>query len=368
MKTNSWILMLACIAWSTLPIGCGRGPSVEKDTAEKVSENEVVLDEKAMEAGRIKTETVSKRNLSVRVEAPGEIAVNPRCLVDITARVAGRIENINAYAGDRVRAGQELLTLYSPEFFSAQSEFLQMTERVRNGNAARIEEREANRRLLRSAAGKLKIMGMTDSEMDSLGKGKEIQWLLPVRAPFAGSLLESSAVNGAFVEAGTRLAKIADLTSLWVLANVHENDLASVQIGSMAEVRTTAFPGSVFRGKLTAVGGLLDEQNRTVQTRIEIANPSGLLKPGMYANTTLESPHRIRVLAVPEQAIRKVEGNTVVFVSGNGRAFRKRIIETGRTLDGFVEVVQGLKEGETVAADGSFVLKSEFLKSSMEGE
>jgi len=173
---------------------------------------------------------------------------------------------------------------------------------------------------------------------------------------------------GSAVEAGSCLAELADLSTLWVLAEVYEKDLAAVAPGAKAEMTVAAYPGEVFGGSLTQVGSVMDEQTRTVKCRLEVANPAGRLKPGMFAEIRIFASGKISFLAVPEEAVRTAEGRAVVFLETAPGRYARRAVEMGRAADGFVEILKGLSAGERVVTAGSFDVKAEMLKGSLEGE
>ena len=161
---------------------------------------------------------------------------------------------------------------------------------------------------------------------------------------------------------------LADLSTLWLLVDVFEKNLSAVRIGSPAEIKVAAYPEKSFRGRLTAMGDQVDESSRSLKARVEVSNPSMKLKPGMFANVTLISPAAGKIVCVPERAVRNLEGKTAVFVQIRHGVFVKREVHTGRPAAGQIEILDGLKEGETIAVDGSFILKSEALKGALEGE
>jgi RND family efflux transporter MFP subunit len=169
-------------------------------------------------------------------------------------------------------------------------------------------------------------------------------------------------VTGDYVEVGRELFQLADLETLWATANIFEKDLPLVRPGMTAEVRVQAFPQDVFSGRLTVIGAVEDADTRTVRGRIELPNPGERLKPGMFAEIILTSPAAAEILALPASAVRYVEGKSVVFVKEAAGPFVLREVKTGRLFGSWMEVLEGLKEGDMVATEGSFSLKAEILK------
>jgi RND family efflux transporter MFP subunit len=345
------------------------GGSQEAQSPEKSEEGKIVLTADASKTAGIKTEAVQWRTFFPAVKASGTVALNQKRYVKVTPRVPGRVEKVLAFEGDHVRAGQDLFWLWSPDLMAVQAEYLQVLGRVAsNEKGAATEDAKLHESLLRSTESRLRLMGFEDADVASLRTGRQALPFLVVRAPIAGTLVEAEAVVGSAVDIGTCLGSIADLTSLWVQVNIFEKDLASVTPGARAEIAVAAYPGEVFQGMLVTVGSLMDETTRTVKGRVEAANPAAKLKPGMYADVRLVAREAVTMLSVPEQAVRTIAGKTVVFLPGPGGTFTRRDIRTGRAVEGFIEVLEGLKEGDRVVTNGSFDVKAEMLKGTLEGE
>ena len=361
---------LAVAALLLVPACAGKpGESREDPAAAKAEGGKVTLTADAARTAGIKTEAVQIRILHPSVKASGTVALNQKRYVKITPRTPGRVEKVFIFEGDRVRAGQDLFCLWSPDIMAAQAEYLQILARVPSGaKAASSDDEKLHASLIGSAESRLRLMGFEPSDLASLRSSGQALPVLTIRAPIAGTVVETDAVVGSAAEAGTCLGAIADLTTLWVQAYIFEVDLVSVAIGAKAELTIAAYPGEVFQGTLTQVGSLMDETTRTVKGRVEAANPAGRLKPGMFAEVRIISKDPLTMLSVPERAVRTIAGKTVVFVSGPDGTFVRRDIKTGREIEGYVEILEGLKEGENVVTDGSFDVKAEMLKGTLEGE
>jgi multidrug efflux pump subunit AcrA (membrane-fusion protein) len=366
MKSKKYRVAPFLVLAALITAGCSRQKQAEDVSPEPENTAAISMNQEAVSAGGLRIETVSRRRLLFPFEATGVVSFNPRVRVQISARTSGRIEKINCFPGDRASAGQELIVLYSPEFLIAQAELLQINERLRLAGSA--DEKDAADRLFRSAIRRLEVLGLTRSEIDSVIRTGEPRPSLSVRAPFSGSILKSAGIAGGHVESGAELMEMADLSSLWVMADIYEASLASLQKGASAEIRTAAYPNEIFRGMLTNLGDVVEESTRTVKARVEIRNAYRKLKPGMFVNIKFIPSGTARTLAVPEKAVRNIEGGEFVFVEHPKGSFSKRKIETGGKSEGWAEVLSGLKEGERIVSDGSFIVKSEFLKSDMEGE
>jgi RND family efflux transporter MFP subunit len=329
----------------------------------------VTLTTDAAKTAGIQIEEVRLRTFYPSVKVSGTVALNQKKYVRVTPRVAGRVEKVFAFEGDRVRAGQDLYWLYSPDLLAAQSDYLQILSRAPEaGKNPASEDEKLHESLLQSTEARLRLMGFEDADLASLRSNRRALPVVAIRAPFAGTVLEAAATAGSAVELGAPLCAIADLTSLWVHVHIFEKDLSAVAPGARAQLTVAGYPGQTFEGTLTMVGSIMDEATRTVTGRVEAANPAGKLKPGMFAEVRIISREPVSVLAVPEQAVRTIAGKTVVFVPAPGGTYIRRDVETGRTLDGYVEILKGLKEGERVTTGGSFDIKAEMLKGTLEGE
>jgi RND family efflux transporter MFP subunit len=349
--------------------GCRREKNMPQASAGNGDSQGISLPAEAARISNLHRGTVQYKTFSLSVRATGTVTFNKQRYVCLSARVPGRVEQVTAYEGDRVGAGQTLASLYSADYLSAQQDLIQLL-RQKESALTRADEDSTRLadRLVRSAIQKLKLMGAEDGDIQPITEGKSPQYLLAVKAPFGGTIISSKAVPGQQVEAGSDLFDLADLDTLWVIARIHEKDLPLVRPGSAASITVQAWPAEIFPGRLLAVGDLEDENTRTIQARIGTANPFRKLKPGMFSEVTLTSPEKERFLAVPETSVREIEGRTLVFVSGPKDTFVPRTIKTGRRVEGWVEVLDGLKEGEEIVTEGSFALKAEVLKKTLEGE
>jgi len=353
------ILIGACKARQAVDPGAEAGEETLSPT--------VTLNDDAVNVAGIHVQTARLEALPLRVRAAGEVAFNQKRYIHVTARVAGRVEEITAYLGDRVKAGQVLLTLYSPEFLASRAELVQA--RIQRDNALKhgtSEEAAQAEAMLGSARNKLLLYGLTDEDLEADEDTSSPQTLVPVRAPSSGTIIESPVVRGDYVETGASLFRTADLSLLWVHVHIFEKDLAGIGPGCEAAVRVQAYPGREFKGRLALVDTALDEKTRTVVCRVETPNAEGLLKPGMYADVVLTSASKREAILIPEGAVQDLETKKVVFVPAGKNTFAWREVGTGGLVDGRLEIVRGLAADEAFVAEGAFLLKSELLKKSLE--
>ncbi|MBP7705786.1 MAG: efflux RND transporter periplasmic adaptor subunit [Candidatus Aminicenantes bacterium] len=371
MRKTPFAIPVAALA-AYLVLACGCGGDKAAVTAEADDDHDhgaeaaakMTLTPQAVAAAGIRTEPAAARPLARTVVAAGELEWNARRVVHLTARAAGRLERVLAVRGDRVREGQLLAELYSPDFLARQAEFLQAAARLARRAGDPAEEGPA-RALLAGARDRLRVLGLPETEIDALAAAGAPRPLLAVRAPLSGTVLESGIVTGDAAELGTSLFRLADPSTVWACLHIQERDLADVRPGAEAVLRVQAYPGEEFRGRLAFVGDAVDAATRTVEGRIELANPAGRLKPGMFVEATIATAGDRRALAVPESAVQDDAGRAIVFVRTGEATFVRRAVRTGERAGGFVEVLEGLAEGEAVAVSGGFLLKSEFHKESM---
>lgn len=343
------------------PVPAGDGHDHE---AEAAAATTVTLTPQALAAAGIRTEPAATRPLALRVAAPGELEWNARRVVHLTARAGGRLERVLAVRGDRVREGQLLAELYSPDFLALQAEFLQAAGRLARRAGDPAEEAPA-RTLLSGARERLRLLGLPEVDIDALAASGAPRPLLAVRAPLSGTVLDTGVVAGDAVELGASLFRLADPSTVWACLHIQERDLAHVRVGADVVLSVQAYPGEEFRGRLAFVGDAVDAASRTVEGRVELANPGGRLKPGMFVEAAIAAAGDRRALAVPGSAVQDDDGRAIVFVRTGEGAFARRAVRTGERAGGFVEVLEGLAEGEAVAVSGGFLLKSELHKESM---
>jgi len=351
--------------------GCGGKESQEKpaEGADHEAANVVRLDAEQQQKAGIKIETVELRPLRQTISVPGRIVFNERRLAHLTARVAGRVEQVYAFLGDRVQKDALLATIYSQDYLAAQSEFIQAEERLKLA-ATRKDSSELHtaHSIFESVRRKLLVIGATEKDLNEIADSHIPKTFLEIRAPFAGTVTEASEILGHFVEVGGTLFHIADLSTLWVLADIYEKDLANIKPGLPADIEVAAYPSEKFHGRLTTIFDVLDETTRTVKARIETENPSGKLKPQMFATVALQSGELANLLVVPEAAVQAEGGQQFVFVPESDGTFMKREVRTGQKIDGGIALIDGLAADEKVVTAGAFVLRSELAKASFEEE
>lgn len=313
-------------------------------------------------ARRIGARSVPAEVLPFRreVRAVGDVTVDETRLRQVHTKTAGWVERLWADAeGDDVRKGQPLLEIYSPELLAAQEEYL-VAARARETMRASASAELAGTgdALLDAARSRLRLLDMTDAEIDALEAGGSARRTVLLPAPISGTILKRGIAQGARVEPGTLLLEVADLSRVWVLASVYEYELPFVREGQEAVMTLAYLPGREFRGRVTKVYPTLDATTRTARVRVEFPNGDAALKPDMYAEVRLVADLGER-LSVPNEAVMETGARSVVFVDEGSGIFSPREISTGLRLPDRVEVLTGLERGERVLAQGNFFVDSE---------
>jgi len=309
----------------------------------------------------VRTEAVARREFSRVVRAVGTVQVNERLERTVSPKFEGWIQRLHvATTGEAVRRGQPLMEVYSPELVTAQQEYL-IALKGREGVKAADAEIQANMASLsENSLQKLRNWDISAEELRRLQQEGKPRNTITLRSPVDGVVLGKPPVQGMRFMPGEALYRIADLSSLWLLAEVFEQDLAWVRPGQEANVKVNAYPDKVFRGKVAFVYPTVTQETRTARVRIEMANPGRLLKPEMYASVELAAAQRgEKRLAVPDSAVLDSGTRQLVLIErGEGR-FEPREVKLGQRGEGYVEVLEGVKEGETVVVSANFLIDAE---------
>lgn len=252
---------------------------------------EISFSERARFLAEVATAPVERREATKSVRLVGKIATDETRLSIISARVAGRLERLFVdYTGIEVRAGDHLFELYSPELYSAQREYIQSYRTVESLQRGRPEQEQGESDpLIQAARAKLLRWGMTEEQVEAVSAGGEISDTLTVYSPASGIVIRREGTLGMYVEEGTPIYAIADLSEVWLLAQAYESDLVWLHFGQKVSFEVEAYPGELFEGKLSFISPVLDERSRTISIRVNVPNPEGKLKPGMFAHATIQS-------------------------------------------------------------------------------
>jgi cobalt-zinc-cadmium efflux system membrane fusion protein len=315
----------------------------------------------------VQTATPTVGTIADAVECYAELAFNQNKLAQIAAPVGGIIQEVPVDLGSKVEEKQAVVKIWSASIAESVAKAVlshQTLDRERKLRADRVtsekdlQQAEADHR---ASCQQLRTLGFTEEQIDALVANPSEQVLMEVRAPFAGEIVERTAVRGALVEAGKPLFTLADHSVMWAMLNIPESALARVKIGQTVELRVESLPGQTFTGKLTWIGAEVDEKNRMARARAEVANPEGLLKARMFAQARILTRTAEGALLLPPSAIQRMEGKSFVFVKVADDLFDARAVRLGAKFDGKVEIIEGLKPQEVVVVNHGFPLKSAFL-------
>ncbi len=305
------------------------------------------------------------------IECYAELAFDQNRLAQIAAPVGGILQSVEVDLGARVEEKQTVAKIWSAAIAEAVAKAVlshQTLDRERKLRAERVssekdlQQAEAEHR---AACQQLRMQGFTEEQIDLLGQQPQDQVLMEVRAPFAGEIVERSAVRGALVEVGKSLFTLADRSNMWAILNIEESALGRVKVGQAVELRVEALPGRTFKGKLTWIAAEVDERSRMARARAEVPNPDGALRARMFAKARILTRTAERAMLLPSSAICSLEGKTFVFVKLADDLFEARAVALGLKSGGLLQVLEGLKPEETVVVNHGFAIKSQWLSSRM---
>lgn len=395
INSKSLISTLSAVVLVSVLTACGGGKPAESKEAKEGKEAKA---EGAKEAGGIKlsaedaaraglkVETLAQQAFTDTVTVTATIRPNQDRIARVAPRIEGRIVQVMAGLGAQVKAGQPLAVLDSLAIGEAQAALLhaQSSQRVAQADFKRAESLIADEIIpqrdflrakadvekssaeLRAAQDKLRLLGGS-AKADGAANST-----FPVVAPLAGTVIQKKATVGELGTPSDPLFTVADLSKVWIEANLTEDTLAKVKVGSAATVTVTAYPGERFAGRVTYIASLLDKDSRTIPARIEVENKDGRLKPEMFATATIETSGagaavKREVLSVPDAAILLLQGQPTIFVQEHG-GYEPRAIEPGEKLSGRTVVKSGAEAGEKVVTAGAYALKARLLKSQIGDE
>ncbi|MGK2859545.1 MAG: efflux RND transporter periplasmic adaptor subunit [Thermoanaerobaculia bacterium] len=372
--------LLTALLLALLALGCGREAAEEDhheeeggaEAHQELPSNLLAIEETMVRDLRLTTATVEQRPGGEGVSVVGELRADQQRYAEVGAPLTARVVRLHAEPGDEVRAGQLLAEAQSVELGRARADYDSAAARLAVARAAverkrsladrivpRREVEEAEAALasaeadLRSAAAALEALGARASGGSRFA----------LVAPLSGTVLDRDIALGQMIDPSHVAFRVADLSTLWLVAHAFERDAVRVSPGTPARVVLAAFPGQPFTGQVTYVGRQVDSSSRTIPVRIELENPGGVLRPGMSATAWLQvSDAGGEVVTVPVAALQRVRDEWVVFVPRSESTFEIRPVGRGRDLQGEVEILRGLAPGEKVVVDGAFLLKAEAEK------
>lgn len=315
--------------------------------------------EKVQKLG-VRTEAASMRALGQSVRASGRVEPDERRIFAIAPKFEGYVERLHVnVTGQPVSKGQPLFEVYSPELVSAQREYAIAAQGASALKDAGAEALDAIKQLAESSLTRLRNWDMAPEQISALVKTGEIRRTITFRSPVSGIVTEKKALQGMRFMPGDSLYQVTDLSSVWVMADVFEQDLGLVKPGAKANVRINAYPNQAFKGVVTYIYPTLRAETRTVPVRIELANPGQLLKPAMFAQVELQVGSSKPVLTVPDSAVIDSGTRRLVLVQLQEGRFEPREVRLGSRSDSYVEVLDGVRAGERVVVAANFLIDAE---------
>jgi RND family efflux transporter MFP subunit len=390
------VVGVAFVAWllwpgkAGKPVPAPRSVSFEESPSQQVAisgDQKLTLSPEQVQRAGLKIETVGERPSG---EATGQMTtgiVQPNTYKEtpVMSLVGGIIRTVNAELGQNVRRGQQIAVVFSNELAEAQSSYLkalaELDEHHRHhartmklveiGAASREELEMANTKLRDAESNvanlrqKLLLLGLSPQRVNSLNSASQVSSEVTVPSPSGGTITSRSVNPGEVIEANKELIRVTDLSTVWVVGQVYEKDLATIRVGSGANITSDAYPGRVFRGRVSYVDPKIDQATRTAQVRIELANPGQMFKIGMYVNVgfaTLGAAEKTMPV-VPKDGVQTIGTQQFVFVTtDNPNEFMLRPVKLGPESNGFYPVIEGINVGERIVVQGSFLLRAEWMK------
>jgi multidrug efflux pump subunit AcrA (membrane-fusion protein) len=327
----------------------------------------VQLSERKRQLISVRTTPVERRVLTRTIRTVGRVTYDETRLRHVHTKIAGWIERLYANAvGELVKEGDPLLTIYSPELVSSTDQYL-LALRAQDGlpGTALPSARRGLEDLVASGRRRLLLFDLTPQQIAALQRNGEAPATMTLQAPITGHIIARNVTQGERIEPGTTLLDIADLSRLWVLADVYEYELPFVRLGQVATMTLSYLPGRSFEGRVALIYPVLSEATRTVKVRLEFPNPDQALRPEMYAQVEIRSDLGER-LVVPDSAVISTGTRDIAFVDRGNGYFDPRELRIGIRLPDSFEVLEGLGEGERVVTSGNFLVDSESkLKSAL---
>jgi cobalt-zinc-cadmium efflux system membrane fusion protein len=400
MKTRTHTIALSAVAIASVasfltgawwagglrvpPLGAFAGdaiaaPDAAGSKAAPPPANVVDLSETQLKA--VKVEVAAERDFPVERSAVGSIDFNEELLTQVFAPYQGRIVDLFAKVGDEVKKGEALFTIDSPDLVQASSTLisaaavLELTthnlERMKMLFAAKAaaqrdfeqatSDNQTAQGNYRAARDAVRIFGKTDAEIDRIVSERKVDPILVVPSPISGRTTARNASPGLLAQPGVQPAPfvVADISTMWMLANVTESDSPVFNVGQDVKVSVMAYPGRVFGGRISTIGSTVDPVTHRVLVRSEIDDPKHELRSGMFANFVIRTGDPVRSVAVPvDGVVREGDGTMTVWVTADRRSFKTRTVKIGLLRDGYFQILDGLQSGELVATEGALFLSN----------
>jgi len=339
------------------------------DESEPAAAGQIRISTEKVQKLGVRTEAARSRTLDRTVRAAGRVEPDERRVYAVAPKFEGYVERLLVnVTGQPVSKGQPLFEVYSPELVSAQREYTIAMQGVTSLKDAGGTAQNGMQQLAESSLQRLRSWDISDEQIKALASSGEPRRTLTFRSTASGIVTEKKAVQGMRFMPGEALYQVADLSSVWVLADVFEQDIGLIKSGATAKIRINAYPDKSFEGKVTYVYPTLKAETRTVPVRVELANPGMLLKPAMFAQVELSVSSKGSVVTVPVSAVIDSGTRQIVLVQKSEGRFEPREVKLGGRSDTYVEVIEGVKDGEQVVVAANFLIDAESnLKAAISG-
>ena len=331
-----------------------------EDDDEPAAANQIKISTEKVQKLGVRTEAAQLRALDKVVRASGRVEPDEQRIYAITPKFEGYVERLHVnITGQAVGKGQPLFEVYSPELVSAQREYAIAARGVESLQEAGGPAQAGMKQLAESSLLRLKNWDISAEQLKALAKSGEGRHTMTFRSPVNGIVTEKKALQGMRFMPGEMLYQVADLSTIWVIADVFEQDIGLVKTGAKANIRINAYPDKIFEGRITYVYPTLTAETRTVPVRVELANPGTLLKPAMFAQVELPVGDQGRVVTVPTSAVIDSGTRRIVLIQAKEGRFEPREVKLGQRSDNYVEVLDGVKDGEQVVVAANFLIDAE---------
>ena len=328
--------------------------------SDPASLNQVRISTEKIQKLGVRTEAAAMRMLGKTVRAAGRIEPDERRVFAVTAKFEGYVERLHVNAtGQPVAKGQPLFEAYSPELVSAQREYAIAMQGLEAMKDAGAEAQAGMRQLADSSLARLRNWDLSPSQVTALMKSGQPQRTISFPSPVSGVVSEKKALQGMRFMPGEMLYQVTDLSSVWVIADLSEQDIGMVKSGAKARVTTTAYPNEAFEGRITYIYPTLKAETRSIPVRVEMANPGQKLKPAMFAQVEVSVGGKAPVLTVPDSAVIDTGSRRIVLVQVKEGRFEPREVDIGGRGENYVEILKGVKDGEQVVVAANFLIDAE---------
>ena len=343
---------------------CGMklSPVYEGEHGFDADPNNITLSSNAISVLNVQTEIAAKRPLERRLEVAGRVEADQTRTRVLSAYVDGRIEKLFVnFTGAEVNAGEPLAVIYSPALLTAEREYLTALSQTNFAASPRLAPE--HERLVEGARQRLKRLGLTDKQIESArASGTATNFTTQIVAPISGTVVKREVFEGQYVKEGDRLFELIDLSQLWFVFEVYEQDLPAIQLGQTVQVTSPALPGRTFEGPITFIDPTINEATRSARVRVELQNPAvegkRALYNGLYATGKILFTSE-PVLTVSRSAVLEPGDQPRVYIDHGAGAYEQRIVQLGRRGEDFIEILRGLEEGDRVVSSGNMLLDSQ---------